>query len=160
MSNKIGRPKVLKRDAKAVLIGTRLSPPAAKEAEQAIAASSQDKSKWLREAISEKVERQKRQEFIASICKDLQPGEGPKEIGATLTADGLPPSTGIFFFGSETDWPGHYRPTDSYNLSIYPLHRAKLKLSGRSGLLSVTSIQLCLTASPPAYHVWFDVPEN
>jgi hypothetical protein len=53
--NKISRPRVPKSKAKAVLIGARLSPAEAREAERAIASSPhQDKSKWLRDAIKEK----------------------------------------------------------------------------------------------------------
>lgn len=48
MSGKIGRPKVPKREAKAVLIGARFSPPEARAVENAVQKSSLDKSKWIR----------------------------------------------------------------------------------------------------------------
>jgi len=51
MSKKIGRPKVLKRNAKAVLIGARFSPPEAKQVEKAADLSGQDKSKWIRNRL-------------------------------------------------------------------------------------------------------------
>jgi hypothetical protein len=155
MNKKIGRPRVLKRDAKAVLIGARFSPQEAREAENFILDSSQDKSKWLREAVKEKIERQKIRDFVESICRDSNHQNWPKEFEATLIADGLPTSTGIFSLGSKTEWPGHYRPNESYNLRIYPLHQAKLIVSGRTEELLVTSVQPCVACSPPSYHIWF-----
>jgi hypothetical protein len=156
MSNKIGRPKVLKRDAKAVLIGARLSPQEAKEADSAITYSSQDKSKWLRDAIKEKIERQKTAEFISSLCENLKQDEWPDPFKATLSADGLPSSIGEFSLDSKRAGQGHFRPTDGNSLDKYPLHGANLKVSERSERLLVTHIQRCGTASPPAYHIWFD----
>ena len=51
MSKKMGRPKVPKRAAKAVLIGARFSPPEAKQVEKAANQSGQDKSKWIRSKL-------------------------------------------------------------------------------------------------------------
>lgn len=51
MSRKIGRPKVPKREAKAVLIGARFSPPEARAVENAVQQSSLDKSKWIRNRL-------------------------------------------------------------------------------------------------------------
>jgi hypothetical protein len=51
MNKKIGRPKVPKKQARTVLLGTMIAPEEKKDINQAIAASGQDKSKWLRQTI-------------------------------------------------------------------------------------------------------------
>ena len=157
--SKIGRPKVPKIQAKAVLWGARLSPPEAKQAEGWVAASDQDKSKWLRNAIKEKGERQTTKEFIESLCEHLKQDEWPQELEANLSVDGLPPSTGIFSLDSRLAGQAHFRPTGKSSLDKYPLRGATLKVSGRSERLLVTNIQRCMTSSRPAYHIWFEAVE-
>ena len=49
--NKIGRPKVPKSRAKAVLIGARFAPNEARQIESAADRSKQDKSKWIRKIL-------------------------------------------------------------------------------------------------------------
>jgi hypothetical protein len=49
MSKKIGRPTTPENEAKTVLRGALFAPDEAKAVDRAIAASGQDKSKWLRE---------------------------------------------------------------------------------------------------------------
>jgi len=48
MSNKIGRPKLPKAEAKGVLIGARFSPPEALAVVNAVKRAKQVKSEWVR----------------------------------------------------------------------------------------------------------------
>jgi hypothetical protein len=51
MSKKIGRPTIPKREAKTEFRGAFFAPDDAKVVDRAIAASGQDKSKWIREKL-------------------------------------------------------------------------------------------------------------
>jgi hypothetical protein len=132
------------------------APEEVKSIDRAISESGQDKSKWIRQAVSEKVERQKTKAFIESLCQHLEPDEWPDDLGATVTADDLPPSTGQFLLGSKLAGQGHFRPTDGSTLDKFPSRGAILKVSGRNERLLVTNIQRCLTCSRRSYHLWFE----
>ena len=51
MSNKVGRPKVPKSKAKAVLIGARFAPDEARQVSEAAKRANLDKSKWVRSTL-------------------------------------------------------------------------------------------------------------
>jgi hypothetical protein len=48
MSNKVGRPKLAKAEAKGVLIGARFSPPEARRVENDAKRAGKNKSEWVR----------------------------------------------------------------------------------------------------------------
>src|ERR1022692_4560612 len=131
MKNKMGRPPLPQGTAKQLLVATKLSGENSKIIAQDIKESGKSKSEWLRDAAMEKARNKtlpKTKEFIDSLLEDPMDAES-RDLVATLTADGLPPSIGLFSLGSEISGQGHFRPTDSSTLSNYPLHGAILKVS-------------------------------
>jgi hypothetical protein len=51
MKKKIGRPSLLKRDAKGVLIGARFSPVESRAVHNAVGRAKKTKSAWIREVL-------------------------------------------------------------------------------------------------------------
>jgi len=160
MGKKVGRPPVPKRKSKTVLRGAMFAPEDVKSIDRVISESGQDKSKWFRAAVREKVERHKTKQFIQSLCQDLKQDEWPDPFEATLTADGLPPSIGQLSLDSKLGGQGHFRPIGASSLDKYPSRGATLKVSGRTERLLVTNMHRCPTSSRPAYHIWFEAVEN
>ena len=107
-----------------------------------------------------KTAKQKTEKFIASLCENLKQDEWPEPFEATLIADNLPPSIGLFSLDSKRAGQGHFLPKDGSTLDKYPLRGATLKVSDKNERLLVTNIQRCMTASHSAYHVWFDALED
>jgi hypothetical protein len=153
---KIGRPKVPKREAKSVLLGARFSTKEIKSVERAMTESGRDKSKWLREAVNEKMERQRIDDFIRRLSQDLFAAE-PSGFEAKLIKDNQTISTGKFFLDAEPVGLGHYLPTCENNADIHPWRGAKLTLWGINEPLTVKEITKCQSSQCPFYHIWFDV---
>jgi hypothetical protein len=103
--------------------------------------------------MSAKPEQLKIKQFTDKVYGYLKQDKWPLKANATLTADDLIPSIGVFELSGPTDWPAHFSPTDASNPSLYPSHQAVLKVSGIPELLKVSRVQLEATGTG-RYQIW------
>jgi hypothetical protein len=83
-NKKVGRPKVLKSEAKTVLRGALFAPDEAKTIDQAVKASGRDKSKWLRETAIISAEQWERPALASDIFWGSLPYPVKEMDGKTL----------------------------------------------------------------------------